>query len=110
MKSSMTEMLLGLFQDSADSFLLGDIVVEFMNMAFRFFGALALSFGPITFSFLTLFRFGAILMMPKIYRQKNRPADRQQSHCPILQGEVHHRCQDTGRQEHRCGTDNILFP
>ena len=55
-KSCMTEVVLGLFQYSADPFLFGDVVVELVDMAFRLLRALALNLGTCAFRFLRLAR------------------------------------------------------
>ncbi len=52
----MTEVVLGLFQHSADPLLFGDVVVELVDVAFSLLRALALNLGPCALGFLRLAR------------------------------------------------------
>ena len=52
----MTEVVLGFFQNAADSLLFCDVVVQFMNVTFCLFSPLAFRFGACSFSELGLTR------------------------------------------------------
>jgi hypothetical protein len=53
MKRSVPEVFFRLLQHAADSFLLGDVVVEFLDVTFGLFSALMLEPGPRSFRFLS---------------------------------------------------------
>src|SRR5262245_61041157 len=75
MKCGMTEVFLGLFQDSTDAFLFGDVVIQLEYVTFGLFGALVFDLGPGAFSVLRLARRSANLAHVAVVAEVNNDDD-----------------------------------
>src|SRR5690242_4781010 len=81
----MTEVFLRFFQHAADSFLLGDVVVEFLNVTFGLFGAFVFALSTTAFGFFSVasrsFHFAHVTVVTKVDDDDDRNADQQRPYA-----------------------------